>query len=271
VKTFHQHDVSDPLRRLTATAHRVAQNADYSVRAQEEPGEELGVLTRAFNQMLARIQSQEAALHETARKLAIQVAALQRDVIERTKAEAALHAVVRRIRDQQAAVGSFATAPDLATGDEQAIARAITEVTSRVAEVERASVWLFNESESEFRCVDLYEATPARHSGGRLLSQEQFRVEFEALKTSRYIVADDPWLDPRTAGSAENYLKPLRITSVLDAVIRGPGSNLGVYTATKIGISTIRSQVSAVGMLGDIVSEIRSGVTLIGDNQPVAW
>jgi PAS domain S-box-containing protein len=54
-----QRFVSEPVLRLTETAHVIADKADYSVRAREEQGNEFGVLTRAFNQMLARIEAQE--------------------------------------------------------------------------------------------------------------------------------------------------------------------------------------------------------------------
>ena len=63
-----QRFLSEPILRLADTARRVANQADYSVRAQEEDGEEFGVLTRAFNQMLARIQAQDAALTASQRK-----------------------------------------------------------------------------------------------------------------------------------------------------------------------------------------------------------
>ena len=54
--------VTDPILRLAATAGVVAEHNDYSVRAQKVCGDEVGVLTDAFNQMLARIESQDNAL-----------------------------------------------------------------------------------------------------------------------------------------------------------------------------------------------------------------
>src|SRR5437899_732097 len=54
--------VTDPILRLAATAGTVAEHNDYSVRAQKVCGDEVGVLTDAFNQMLARIESQDNAL-----------------------------------------------------------------------------------------------------------------------------------------------------------------------------------------------------------------
>ena len=57
-----QRFISDPVLRLARTAQTVADNNDYSVRAREESSAELGILTRTFNQMLARIQEQDEAI-----------------------------------------------------------------------------------------------------------------------------------------------------------------------------------------------------------------
>lgn len=60
--------VSRPILRLTQTARWVAANNDYTVRAAEESCGDLGILTRAFNQMLMRIQDQETALVASQKK-----------------------------------------------------------------------------------------------------------------------------------------------------------------------------------------------------------
>jgi PAS domain S-box-containing protein len=51
-----QKRISDPIVALAATARRVSERRDYSVRAPEVAGDELGVLTDAFNEMLTRIE-----------------------------------------------------------------------------------------------------------------------------------------------------------------------------------------------------------------------
>jgi PAS domain S-box-containing protein len=56
--------VTDPILRLAGTARTIAERSDYSVRAAKLYGDEVGVLTDAFNQMLTRIQSQDSALRQ---------------------------------------------------------------------------------------------------------------------------------------------------------------------------------------------------------------
>jgi PAS domain S-box-containing protein len=81
--------ITDPILRLAGTARTIADHKDYSVRASKVCGDEVGVLTDAFNQMLTQIQSQDSALQGAQRELQQQVSALQREVRERERAEAA--------------------------------------------------------------------------------------------------------------------------------------------------------------------------------------
>ncbi|MBA3960727.1 MAG: PAS domain S-box protein [Chthoniobacterales bacterium] len=84
-----QRFITDPILRLAGTARTVANDKDYSVRATKVCDDELGVLTDAFNQMLAQIQAQDGALQGAQAKLQEQINALQREIIERERAEAA--------------------------------------------------------------------------------------------------------------------------------------------------------------------------------------
>jgi len=62
--------ITDPVLHLAQCARVVGEKKDYSVRANLAGlGDELGVLANAFNDMLGRIQSQEAALNLSHRKL----------------------------------------------------------------------------------------------------------------------------------------------------------------------------------------------------------
>jgi len=153
---------------------------------------------------------------------------LFRDITERKQAEEALKSALERNHRQQEVVTSVAVSPQLAAGDVQGLAHQLNEHAAKAVDVERVSLWLFNNDETELRCVDLYEHFPDRHSTGAVLLKNEYTNEFEALKTAKYIDANDPLTDPRTAGYVEGYLKPLRITSMLDAVIREGNRNIGV-------------------------------------------
>jgi PAS domain S-box-containing protein len=62
------HIVTSPILRLAGTARTIADHNDYSVRATKVCGDEVGVLTDAFNQMLTQIESQDTALRKAEEK-----------------------------------------------------------------------------------------------------------------------------------------------------------------------------------------------------------
>lgn len=61
-----QKPIADPIRRLSEAAKAVSERNDYSVQAIKEADDEIGILTDAFNQLLAQIHAQKAALDEHA-------------------------------------------------------------------------------------------------------------------------------------------------------------------------------------------------------------
>jgi PAS domain S-box-containing protein len=62
--------ITDPVLKLAQIAHIVGREKDYSLRATViSQGDELGRLTQSFNEMLSRIQSQDAALSRSQQKL----------------------------------------------------------------------------------------------------------------------------------------------------------------------------------------------------------
>jgi PAS domain S-box-containing protein len=157
-----------------------------------------------------------------------------RDISERKKAEQAVEKALERSRLQLETVSEIAVSSALVSGQVSALAAQLTELGAHTLGVERVGVWLFTDAGETLTCVDLYESTPGTHSTGIALKRDQFHNEFDALATARYIDADDALTDPRTVGYINDYIKPLRITSMLDAVIRTAGENLGVVCFERV-------------------------------------
>jgi signal transduction histidine kinase/CheY-like chemotaxis protein/uncharacterized membrane protein affecting hemolysin expression len=64
-----QREISDPILALAKTAQAVSKNRDYSVRAPQVHGYELGLLTDAFNHMLTRIEEGQSRLQSQLARL----------------------------------------------------------------------------------------------------------------------------------------------------------------------------------------------------------
>ena len=63
-----QRRISDPIIRLAETARKISEAHNYSLRATKLSDDELGLLTDAFNEMLERIQTSDAALRASERR-----------------------------------------------------------------------------------------------------------------------------------------------------------------------------------------------------------
>lgn len=120
------------------------------------------------------------------------------------------------------------------TSDElQKALHQITEAAGTMLDIERSSVWLFNEDRSIMRCHDLYERGAHRHSKGLELAADAHY--FPAIKAQREVVSDDAQTNPVTRDFAETYLNPNGITSILDVALVVGGKHIGVLCAEHIG------------------------------------
>ena len=122
--------------------------------------------------------------------------------------------------------------------DDQALEQAfqqLTEVAARTLDVERVSIWRYDEARTGIRALDLYERHADRHSSGTELSASDYPSYFQALSSADVLAADDAHRDPRTKEFSANYLTPLGITSMMDAVIRLGGGVVGVICCEHTG------------------------------------
>jgi len=88
--------ISQPVLALAETASAVSERGDFSVRAAAVGDGEFETLTTAFNQMLARIESQNDALHENLQERAAAQEKLQSQVARLDLLQRATHAISER-------------------------------------------------------------------------------------------------------------------------------------------------------------------------------
>ncbi len=111
----------------------------------------------------------------------------------------------------------------------------ICELMAKIIDVARTSIWLLSPDGSELRCITLYEAHNHSHSSGAVLYAKDFPEYFDTIKAESRLSAEDAQNDPRTRKLADEYLKPLGITSLLDSGIIRDGKLFGVVSAEHIG------------------------------------
>lgn len=140
-----------------------------------------------------------------------------------------------RLRRQNRVLVDLARDHALHAGNLDLALRAITEAVAETLEVERASVWFFDESRTVLRCVDLFVRSTHDHSSGVELTAERYPAYFRALDLERTLTAHDATLDPRTSCFTDDYLVPLGITSMADAPVRRLGQLSGVVCCEHVG------------------------------------
>ncbi|MBI4512177.1 MAG: response regulator [Deltaproteobacteria bacterium] len=192
-------------------------------------------LARAISMALARARSREK---------------------RKADAEKELRARQKRLLRHQDLLKALAKHEGMGSDDLRSVLCAITEAATQSLGVERASVWVYTDGRSGIRALDLYEASTGKHSEGIDLAASSYPEYFAALETERTIVAHDACHDPATRCFAESYLRPLGITSMLDAPVRVGGRAHGVLCQEHVGPMRVwtEDEQSMAGGLADFVS-----------------
>ncbi|MGI8998028.1 MAG: EAL domain-containing protein [Pyrinomonadaceae bacterium] len=150
------------------------------------------------------------------------------DITERKQAEENIKASEVRLRRQNAAIADLARRGVYYREDFDAAIKEITETASRTLDIERVSIWLFNDEQTQINCIDLYERGDDRHCEGIVLTEADCPAYFEEIRGVRVLAAHEACIDERTKGFTEKYLKPLGIGSMMDAPVRLGGRTIGI-------------------------------------------
>lgn len=132
----------------------------------------------------------------------------------------------------------------------------IAKAAAHCLEVQRVSIWMFNEDKSVLACTELYDKSENVHRAGTELRAEDYPRYFNALLTERSIAAHDAHTDPRTSEFSAAYLGPLDIHAMLDAPIRIGGDLRGVVCHEQVGAPRhwLASDQSFAASAADLVS-----------------
>jgi signal transduction histidine kinase len=161
-----------------------------------------------------------------------------------------------RLLEQQEVLLTLALQRDLFRGELERALQKITEAAGNCLGVARTSVWVYDADRTLIRCLDLYEAESAHHSSGIELLESDYPAYFNALSRERAIAAHDAHEDPRTHEFSASYLRPLGISSMLDAPIRVGGAMTGVICHEHVGDARTWTpeEQGFAGSIGDLVA-----------------
>jgi len=111
----------------------------------------------------------------------------------------------------------------------------ITRITARTLEIERVSIWLYEDEKQILRCINLYQQSIDQHSAEQLIQVESYPNYFQAVEEERALVIPQVTKDKRIQELLSDYLQPLNIQSLLDAPIRIGNQTIGVVCSEAVG------------------------------------
>lgn len=161
---------------------------------------------------------------------------ISEDITDRKQRHEIEQLRLNKLEVQQSVLHELAEDPAIHSGHPQQAFPVMTEHAAQTFAVERAGIWLFDETQSILVLQDLFQATPKRHTQGTVLSTSQCPAYLHALETEPYsLTAHEVQTDPRTRELTSSYLAPLGIVAMLDAPIRRHGRVVGVLCLEHVG------------------------------------
>ena len=97
--------------------------------------------------------------------------------------------------------------------------RHLTETVSKTLNIDRVSIWFFNEDKSILKCSNIYKLDHNIHEYGSNWDTQDYPYFIHALETSNNIAAEDASSNPDTMEFRDSYIKPNGIISMLNVPI----------------------------------------------------
>jgi len=134
-------------------------------------------------------------------------------------------------------------------------AKSLTKQVTKSLEVDRCSVWLYNDTKTSIICQQLYVKSEDAWHQNTELHKKDFKSYFDSLLTDPIIIAEDALTHPATVCFAESYLKPLGIKSMLDVPIIYRGEVIGVICIEHLSQKYwLKPEIDFVQMLAALYS-----------------
>ena len=140
-----------------------------------------------------------------------------------------------RLQKQNASLAHLATMQLGSKQDPEAIFREIAQVSANALDIERVSVWRFDDDFKQLECIGLYIKSQNLHTVSKPLIAADLPVYFKYLKQSRVISINDVYHHPATAEFTADYLQDSGIGAMLDGTIWLNNQVIGVICHEHIG------------------------------------
>ncbi|MEH1778396.1 MAG: ATP-binding protein [Nostoc sp.] len=192
---------------------------------------EVEMLGESFNEMAQQLRKNFTALTIKNEELELQVKQrtqeLQQEIQERINSE-------RRLRQHNRVLAELTNHKALFEGNLETAFKVITEKAANALEVERVSVWLFNDERTKLQCISFYERSSQKHSAGLERNLADYLIYYKALVALSTIAITDTRTDLRVQELWNELLEPKNIVSLIDTSIWVGGKIVGTVLYEQI-------------------------------------
>lgn len=200
-----------------------AGGVDYIAKPFEKPE----IIARIENQLNIRRLSKQLTQENCNKESAIE---------QCKQAEIALKENTIKLQNHNQSLMELALNSDLNQGNLKAALREITKITANNLIVERVSIWVFDNSDTQLKCLELFSLSLNKYCEEAALLVSEYPIYFQALAKNQAIVTNNVHIDPRTQEYSKFYYQPRNIMSVLDTPIRLKGKTIGVVSCEQIDV-----------------------------------
>jgi len=134
-------------------------------------------------------------------------------------------------------------------------AKSLTKQVTISLDVDRCSVWLYNDNKTSIICQQLYIKSEDAWHQNTELHKKDFKPYFDSLLKDPIIIAEDAIAHEATSCFAESYLKPLGIKSMLDVPVIYRGEIIGVVCIEQLSSRYwLKPEIDFVQMIAALYS-----------------
>ncbi|QLE43638.1 HAMP domain-containing protein [Nostoc sp. C052] len=192
---------------------------------------EVEMLGESFNKMVQQLRKNFTALTIKNAELELQVKQrtqdLQQEIQKRINSE-------QKLRQHHRVLAELTNHKALFEGNLETAFKVITEKAANALEVERVSVWLFNDQRTKLQCISLYERSNQKHSAGLERNLADYLIYYKAVVALSTIVITDTRTDLRVQELWDKLLEPNNIVSLIDTSIWVGGKIVGTVLYEQI-------------------------------------
>ena len=251
--------ITAPLLNLSGASQAIA-NGDLDSRVSIEGTSEVKVLSESFNRMAEMLAESFSRLEKANTELESRVkertSELADSQLSLQHSNFLLQRREQQLRKQQKILIELTKNKALNLGDFMTAVQHITETASKTLDVERVSVWLFNQTKTQLHCLDLFLQSKNIHIEAEVLEAEHFPNFFALLRERRSVAVEDIEADTNLSELISSYFYPLGIVSLLLSSFDVGGETVGILMFEQIGVERLwmLEEVSFSSSLADLLS-----------------